>query len=228
MKRVAGPEIASPIVAIADYDMGNRTSVSRALRAAGADPILTRDPAELGSADAIILPGVGAFPAVMERIRRYGLDKELRRARLEDKPLLGICLGHQLFFEASEEGGYTEGLGFLAGAVRPIHPGGGLINIGWREVTLARETALSEGLDGYNAFYHLHAFAAVPEDPSVVFAYSPYPVHREHAEGSEVVGAVQAGSLYGVQFHPEKSGQKPGIDMMRNFVDIARRFKDSK
>src|SRR3982751_4993960 len=103
MNRTVAHNNPRPVIAIADYDMGNRGSVRKALRVAGAEPIITRDADEIRNADALLLPGVGAYPAAMENIKRYGLDTELRRAWLEGKPLLGICLGHQLMFEASEE-----------------------------------------------------------------------------------------------------------------------------
>lgn len=221
MKTIESAEkLPRPRIAIVDYDMGNRASVKNALRAVGANPLVTRDPDELRNAAGVVLPGVGAFPAAMEKIRRYNLDKELSRVRLDGKPILGICLGHQLLFEASEEHEYTAGLGFLKGGVQKIVAGPGGLNIGWRKVVFTGETGLDKKLENDSAFYHLHSYAVIPEDDSIEFARSPYPLAKDDTDYAFVVSGVQSDNLYGVQFHPEKSSTE-GLRLLRNFVEIS-------
>ena len=138
---------ADPKIAILDYGMGNLRSVEKALEKVGARAIVTADEVEIDSADGLVLPGVGAFPKAMEKIRELELDRMLRDAVAEDKPVLGICLGLQLLFESSVEQGGAEGLGLLEGDVVQVPAGGRKIpHIGWAEVTWAKPDPLTEGL----------------------------------------------------------------------------------
>lgn len=216
---MTAPEEPRPKIAVVDYDMGNRASVTSALRAVGADPVVTRDESQLRAAAGLVLPGVGAYPAAMEKIRRYGLDAELDRARRAGTPLLGICLGHQLLFESSDEHSITPGLGFVAGAVRKVLPGPHSMNVGWRDVAMTREIALNQGIPSMTPFYHLHSYAVTPEDDSVIFARSDYEIPKGDIS-VRIVSGIQSGNLYGVQFHPEKSSQD-GLDLLKRFVEIS-------
>jgi glutamine amidotransferase len=201
--------VSAPRLAILDYGMGNLRSVEKALERVGALPEITRDHEAIRAADGLVLPGVGAFPKAMEAVRALRLD-ELMAERLDaDTPVLGICLGMQLLFEESEELGGALGLGFLPGAVRRLDaPGLKVPQIGWNEVTWTRDSVLTEQLPSPAAFYHVHSFAprALEED---VLGTATY--------GAAFASAVERGSIFGVQFHPEKSGPH-GLHLLRNFV----------
>lgn len=189
--------------------MGNLRSVEKAIERAGATVVRTSDPASLLDADACVLPGVGAFPRAMERIRSLGLDSAIRNAADGGLPILGICLGLQLLFESSVEQTVTEGLGLLRGTVEPL-PASGLKvpHIGWADVAWEKESRLSEGIASGEAFYFVHSFAVVPERPEVL-ATATY--------GEPFVCAAESGSVAGVQFHPEKSS-RAGLRLLENFV----------
>ena len=200
-------------LAIVDYGMGNRRSVEKALEHAGAAPVITADPARIASAPGLVLPGVGAFPKAMERLRELGLVEPLRAAVAQGKPVLGICLGMQLAFERSAELGGAEGLGIVPGEVLALETGGlKLPHIGWNEVSFARpDSPLLAGLPSRCAFYHVHSLAPRPAEPADVLGTAVY--------GTSFVTAVQRGSFYGVQFHPEKSSAA-GLRMLAAFAAI--------
>jgi imidazole glycerol-phosphate synthase subunit HisH len=205
---------APPVeIGIVDYGMGNRRSVEKALAHVGARPLLTSDPDRLAAAPGLVLPGVGAFPKAMQNLRRLGLDGLLAERLHAGTPIFGICLGMQLAFDSSEELGGAEGLGFLPGAVRPLRAGRQkLPHIGWNEVALSRpDSPLLQGLPERCAFYHVHSLAPVPADPADVIGIAEY--------GAPFVTAVQRGSFYGVQFHPEKSSAA-GLRMLANFAAL--------
>ena len=193
--------------------MGNRRSVEKALAHVGARVSVTHDHDELDECDGLVLPGVGAFPKAMRNLRELGLA-ELIRARVEDgTPLLGICLGMQLLFDRSEERGATPGLGLIAGEVTRLQAGGLRIpHIGWNEVRFERPSPLLAGLpDRGCPFYHVHSFAARPADHDTVVGTCEY--------GERFVTCVGRGSVFGVQFHPEKSSLN-GLRMLDSFVAI--------
>ncbi len=209
----------TPTIAVINYDMGNWRSAQKALEYVGARAPRTNDRQEIIAADGLVLPGVGAFPKAMKRLAERDLITTINRFKALGKPILGICLGHQLLFEASEEHEYTKGLGFIPGVVRETPYSA--VNMGWRKATLTRETALTSGLPE-KYFYHMHALAAEPEDPADVFAFSPYDVSaRSLKKSTMVVSAIQRDNLYGVQFHPEKSSRQ-GLKLISNFVQICR------
>ena len=201
----------APRIGVIDYGMGNRRSVEKALERLGAAASITRDPAELGAADGLVLPGVGAFPLAMRNLRELGLA-ELIHARAEDGvPLLGICLGMQLLFESSQELERTEGLGLIPGEVTLLQTGGLRVpHIGWNEVRFERRSPLTEGLpaDGC-AFYHVHSFAPRPSERADVVGSTEY--------GERFATIVERGRVFGVQFHPEKSSAD-GLRLLENFV----------
>ncbi|HEY2317780.1 MAG TPA: imidazole glycerol phosphate synthase subunit HisH [Solirubrobacteraceae bacterium] len=203
-------------VAVVDYGMGNRRSVEKALEHVGARALITRDPAALEAADALVVPGVGAFPQGMRNLVELGLDARIRAIAAAGTPVLGICLGMQLLFDRSQEHELTEGLGLLAGEVSVLHAGGRRVpHIGWNDVRLERSSALTAGLpqDGC-AFYHVHSLAARPEDPGDVIATTEY--------GERFATIVAHGNIFGVQFHPEKSS-RDGLALLGNFVGLCRR-----
>ena len=195
------------MIAIADYGMGNRRSVEKALAHVGAQSVITAD---VRDADAIILPGVGAFPEAMRNLERTGLGEVLIERAAAGVPLLGICLGMQLLFESSSEHEGAEGLGILPGTVSKLESPR-LPHIGWNLVTFARESALTEGLGDAAAFYHVHSFACRPSDASDVVGTSEY--------GERFVSVVERGNVMAAQFHPEKSS-RDGLRMLRNFAAL--------
>jgi glutamine amidotransferase len=208
---------ARPSIAVVDYGMGNRRSVEKALEHVGARARITRDPADLRAADGLVVPGVGAFPKAMDDLRALGLDELLPELLAAGAPLLGICLGMQLLFESSVELGGATGLGLLPGTVTRLDPGDGkLPHIGWNLVRLQRESALTAGLPGECAFYHVHSFAPRPSEPADVLGISEY--------GESFVSAVDRDPVFGVQFHPEKSSAH-GLALLRNFAAVCSRVR---
>jgi imidazole glycerol-phosphate synthase subunit HisH len=200
-------------IAVLDYGMGNRRSVEKALEHVGVRALISRDHSELRSAAGLVVPGVGAFPRAMESLRELGLDDLLRERVAAGTPVLGVCLGMQLAFDHSSEQGGADGLGILAGEVHALAAGAlKLPHIGWNEVTFAkRDSPLLASLPQRCAFYHVHSFAPVPAAEEDVLGTAEY--------GARFVTAVQHGSFYGVQFHPEKSSTA-GLRLLANFAQI--------
>jgi glutamine amidotransferase len=198
-------------IAIADYGIGNLGSVSKAFRGAGAQVQLTGDPDELRRADALVLPGDGAFAATMHEVERRGLVPVLHEAVAAGKPLLGICIGMQLLFDESEEHGLHRGLGFLPGRVRRFEGELSVPHMGWNALRARRPHAILDGVPDGSYVYFVHSYYCdAPEE--VIVASSDY--------GREFAAIVGRGSVLGVQFHPEKS-QQVGLRMVASFVAIA-------
>jgi glutamine amidotransferase len=200
-------------IAIVDYGMGNRRSVLRGLQQVGAKVTLTGDHDEISAADGIVVPGVGAFAAGMDSLRRRGLDGLLVARAGAGQPILGICLGMQLLFAASEEGVPTEGLGLLPGTVTRLRAGRLRVpHIGWNTVRPERPGPLTAGLPpAGRPFYHVHSYVAHPARPEHVAATAEY--------GERFATIVVASSVMGVQFHPEKSSGD-GLALLAAFVDF--------
>ena len=200
-------------IAILDYGMGNLRSVGKALEHVGAEPFLTSDHARVREADGIVLPGVGAMPKAMERVRDLKLDQLLRERVEAAVPVIGLCMGMQLLFDSTTEMGGAEGIGLLRGPVEALDaPGLKVPQIGWNPVSWRRASALNEGLPAPCAFYHANSFAPRPADPDAVLGTAEY--------GSEFVSVVEREPVYGLQSHPEKSGPD-GLRLLRNFVRLA-------
>jgi imidazole glycerol-phosphate synthase subunit HisH len=204
---------AAPLIAIADYGMGNRRSVEKALLRVGARPVVTREGELLRSADGVILPGVGAFPEAMRHVTALGLDEALTARVRDGGPLLGICLGLQLLFESSTEHEGAAGLGLLPGAVTRLQAPR-LPHMGWNLVRFERPSELTAALGEAAAFYHVHSFACRPADAADVVGRGEY--------GERFVSVVERGHVLGAQFHPEKSS-RDGLALLGNFARACAR-----
>lgn len=198
---------------IIDYGMGNLQSVRNALERLGCEVQVTSNPDALGDADALILPGVGAFGEAMSNLRQRNLVEPLKHAVLgEGKPLLGICLGMQLLADSSEERGSCSGLSLIPGDVRgiPIAEGLRLPHIGWNGVSVRKRDPLFRDIQEGGAFYFVHSYR-FECDSAYISGLTDY--------GVEITAAVQKERIFGVQFHPERS-QRKGLRLLRNFVDF--------
>jgi glutamine amidotransferase len=199
-----------PVVAVLDYGAANMVSISQALLVAGAHLVVASDAAALEGVDAIVVPGVGAAAPAMDHLRERGLIEPLRNWVRAGRPCLGICLGFQLFFERSDEGD-AETLGLLAGRTVALEDAPTLPHIGWNTVEEVRPHPLFDGIADGSHFYFVHSFAPAPEDEGVVVARTTH--------GRPFVSAVATGSLYGLQFHPEKSADV-GRRLLANFLGL--------
>jgi imidazole glycerol-phosphate synthase subunit HisH len=198
------------MIAIVDYDLGNLASVHNAFAEVGAWAERTADPDTIREADGVVLPGVGAASAGMERLRARGLEDVVLEVARSGRPLLGLCLGMQLLFESSEEGA-TSCLGLLPGTVRLIRADLKVPHIGWNQVQTSSGTNLWKGLPADPYFYFVHSYVCVPADQSLSAGETEY--------GETFCSAVVSGAIWGVQFHPERSG-KSGLHLIRNFADV--------
>ena len=200
-----------PVVGVVDFGMGNRRSVFKALERVGARPALTSDARTLADARGLVVPGVGAFPEAMRRLRELDLTEPILDRAQAGTPVLGICLGMQLLFDRSEELRETTGLGLIPGEVTWLRTGGlSVPHIGWTEVQLVAPSPLTDGL-AESAFYHVHSLAARPKNAADVIGISEY--------GERFATIVARGRVFGVQFHPEKSSAG-GLALLERFVAL--------
>ncbi len=207
-------------VVIVDYDSGNLRSVEKALQAVGAPAVVSRDPARVADAAAIVLPGQGAFPDCMRKLEAFGLAQVVRDRILAGVPFLGICLGYQLLFDETEEHGGCTGLGILRGrVVRFPHPADGaparlkVPHMGWNRIRKRAPAPVLRDVEDGAWVYFVHSFYPVPEDPDVVATVTEY--------GVTFASSVARDNLYACQFHPEKS-QRVGLALLRGFWEHAR------
>jgi len=191
-------------IAVIDHGAGNLVSIAQGLRRAPADVLIVRSPEDLAGVDGIVLPGVGTTGAAMARLRTSGLAEALQAW---EGPMLGICVGLQLFFDFSEEDG-SSGLGLIPGRVSRLTDAPILPHIGWNDVHL-RPVAVFAGIDPDPLFYFVHSYAGIPDDHGLVVAETTY--------GAPFAAGVRRGNLIGVQFHPERSGPA-GLRVLANFV----------
>lgn len=198
------------MIAIIDYGMGNLHSVSKAVERLGYEAVVTADRDQIMSAAGAILPGVGAFGDAMDNLHQTGLDEVTQLYAASGKPLLGICLGMQLLFSRSDEHGIHEGLGLLPGEVVRFQGDYKIPHMGWNRLVFKQESALFEGLDeGY--VYFVHSYHANVQRESDLLATTDY-----HQPVTAIVGRDH---IYGMQFHPEKSGEL-GMRLLKNFLNL--------
>jgi imidazole glycerol phosphate synthase glutamine amidotransferase subunit len=202
-------------VAVVDYGAGNLVSIGQALTAVGADTTFVRDGTEPLDADALVVPGVGAAAPAMERLRAHRLIEPILGWIAAGRPYLGVCLGLQLLFEASDEDGATT-LGVIPGRATELLDAPTLPHIGWNQVVRRRPHPLFAGIADDADFYFVHSYAGRP-DPTVASSV----ILAETVHGRSFVSAVAAGPLLGVQFHPERSGTD-GLRVVANFASLAR------
>ncbi|MHB8767341.1 MAG: imidazole glycerol phosphate synthase subunit HisH [Deferrisomatales bacterium] len=208
-------------VAIVDYDSGNLRSVDNAMESLGMPVVVTRDPARVRDARALVLPGQGAFRDCMGKLEAYRLAGPVRDKIVEGVPFLGICVGYQLLFDESEEHGHTPGFGLLKGRVvrfpADLREGGERLKVphmGWNRIHKRRDVPVLAGVEDGAYVYFVHSYYPVPEDPGVVATTTRY--------GLEFASSVHRGNLYASQFHPEKS-QRVGLALLRGFGDLVRK-----
>jgi len=202
------------VIAIVDYGMGNLRSVQKAFEHLGAEAVLTSDRATIESAAGLVFPGQGCYPDAMKQLTKLGLVAVLGEWVRAARPFLGVCLGHQLIFDESEEGGQVKGLGLLAGRVVRLSPGQKIPHMGWnsiRKTQAGRACPLLNGVKDGSYFYFVHSYHPVPEDASVVAATTEYT--------DTFASIVWKGNFFSTQFHPEKS-QAPGLRVLENFITL--------
>jgi len=199
-------------IAVIDYGMGNISSVKNSFIKAGADIRVTADPAAIDGASAVILPGVGAYRDGYLNLKDRGLIGIIDNV-IGKKPFLGICLGMQLLFDYSMEDGKNRGLGIFKGSVQKIPAGVKIPHMGWNQIDIKKkDSRILSGIDSGEYFYFVHSYHAVPDDPSIISSTAKY--------GSDLVASVEAGNIFGFQFHPEKSSTL-GQVLVKNFIKIA-------
>lgn len=198
---------------IIDYGMGNLHSVQQAFRHLGQEVIISSQSNEILRADGVVLPGVGAFPPAMSRLAERGLDRVMRSTMDRQIPILGICLGMQLFYHLGMEDGQTPGLGLLQGKVLPLPPSLKVPHMGWNQLRQVADSPLLEGIPEGAYAYFVHSYYATATLPQEILAVTDY--------GLEIPALVGRGRLYGTQFHPEKSGEV-GLQLLRNFLEVIR------
>ncbi|QGG49023.1 imidazole glycerol phosphate synthase subunit HisH [Heliorestis convoluta] len=196
------------MIAIIDYGMGNLRSVQKGLEKVGYEAYITSDPEEVLKAKGVILPGVGAFADAMDNLRKSNLIDAIYQVIEQGKPFLGICLGYQLMFEESEEGGCHRGLGIFPGKVRRLPAGFKVPHMGWNQLTIRQKNALLEGVPSQSEFYFVHSYYVEPADDSLIIATAGY--------GFDFCAIAGRDRLVGAQFHPEKSSDL-GLKILENF-----------
>jgi glutamine amidotransferase len=200
------------VIAIIDYGMGNLHSVSKAVERLGYDALVTSNPDEIMAADGAILPGVGAFGDAMDNLRETGLKDTVLRYAESGKPLLGICLGMQLLFAESEEHGKHEGLSLLPGKVIRFRGPYKVPHMGWNKLSFRKASPLLDGLEEGHVYF-VHSYHAIPEQTADLLATTDY--------YQAVTAIVGRNNVYGMQFHPEKSGEL-GMRLLERFLTLCR------
>ncbi|MFC9542766.1 imidazole glycerol phosphate synthase subunit HisH [Lysinibacillus sp. NPDC056959] len=203
-------------IGVIDYGMGNLFSVEQALKRLGCEVIVSSDETELDATDALLLPGVGAFPDAIKRLAETNLNRYLQKVKAENRPLLGICLGMQLLFEQSEEVTTTQGLGFFKGSIKRFSGDNAgqkyrVPHMGWNELVVTKRPSWLKGEGTARHVYFVHSFYATDIDETELVAYANY-------HGIKVPGIVANGSITGMQFHPEKSGEL-GVYLLKQWLE---------
>lgn len=199
------------MIAIIDYGMGNLRSVQKALEKVGAQTAITHNPGELERAEKVVLPGVGAMAPAMEKLQSLNLVPAIKKTLADGKPFLGICLGLQLLFEQSEEGGDVQGLGILPGAVKKFRSLK-IPHMGWNQLKIKNQDCpIFAGIPDLTDVYFCHSYFVEPKDSGCIATTTDY--------GVAFTSSICQNNLFGVQFHPEKS-QAAGLKILENFVNF--------
>jgi len=198
------------MIGIIDYKLNNLRSVQKAFEKVGASAFISSDAKELSRAEKLVLPGVGAFGKAMENIKSLGLDEMICRNARAGKPLIGICLGMQLLFTRSSENGMHDGLNLIAGEVKLFPNTVKVPHIGWNQMEIQRQSEILKSVVDKSFVYFVHSYYADPEE-RVTLTTTEYGFH--------FTSVVQKGSIFGIQFHPEKS-QIAGLQMLKNFSEL--------
>ena len=201
-----------PLIAVLDYGIGNLHSAQKSLEHEGADARLTADPGLIADADAVVLPGVGAFGACMDALRSAGLEAPTHDAVASGRPFLGICVGMQMLFSRSQENERAVGLDVLPGTVTWIPSGPKIPQMQWNRLDIVHpDEPMLRDLGDEPYVYFVHSLHGVPDDPGVVAATVEY--------GTTLNAAFRLGNVFAAQFHPEKSS-RIGLRLLRNFVEV--------
>ena len=207
------------MIAIIDYGAGNLRSVANAVSRLGYQAKITSIPHEMLTAQAVILPGVGAAADTMANLQTLGLVSPIRRFIAEGRPFLGVCIGLQILFTGTEEGGWHECLGIIPGVVRRLPPGLKIPHMGWNQVRQKMSHPIFNGIPDEANFYFVHSYHVEPDDRSLVVGETEY--------GISICSVIAKGNLVATQFHPEKSGEV-GLKIYDNFIRIALGAKVSR
>ncbi len=198
-----------PRIVIVDYGAGNLRSVARAVAHVGHEPVVTSDPADVASADALILPGVGAAADTMRNLREHAMVEPVREYIASGRPFFGVCMGQQALLSASEEGGEHECLGVIPGRAKRLPGGQKVPHMGWNQVRQSRPHPIFDGIPDESYFYFVHSYYPAPDDLTVVIGETDY--------GMRFASVLARDNIVATQFHPEKSGEM-GLRMYRNFL----------
>lgn len=196
------------MIVIIDYEMGNVLSVRNALDRIGVESMISRNGEDIRKATSLILPGVGSAGAGMSNIKRFGIDKVIWGEIMEGKPILGICLGMQLLMTQSEEGN-ARCLNYIEGTVVRFQTKEKVPQIGWNTVTSKKSSILFEGIPQDSYFYFVHSYYSIPTNKNIIYGRTKY--------GNNFCSVIEKENIFGVQFHPEKSGQI-GEKLLKNFI----------
>lgn len=199
------------MIAVIDYGMGNLRSVSKALELVGGQVIVTSEPADIVGADAVVLPGVGAFGHAMDNLLQRDLVAPITESIASGTPFLGICLGLQLLFDESEEDAGVKGLGIIPGSVRRFNTTLKVPHMGWNELSLKKEVPVLKNTPDGSFMYFVHSYYVDPKDTNVVAATTCY--------DREFVSAIATDNVFATQFHPEKSAEK-GLAILKEFCEL--------
>ncbi|MCB2355688.1 imidazole glycerol phosphate synthase subunit HisH [Clostridium estertheticum] len=199
------------MIAIVDYGVGNLNSVQNALNSLNISSIISSNAEEISKCISIIVPGVGAFPDAMKNMKESGIDEVIKQAAKEGKPILGICLGMQLFFDESCEVEKCAGLGLLKGNIIKLEGSIKIPHMGWNSLSFENNSPLLRGIEENQYVYFVHSYYAVNCEEGIVNAYSIYE--------KKIPAIVSKGNIFGMQFHPEKSGDF-GMKLLKNFAEV--------
>ncbi|MFZ5639281.1 MAG: imidazole glycerol phosphate synthase subunit HisH [Bacillota bacterium] len=199
------------MIAIIDYGMGNLRSVQKGFEKVGYQAEIVQDPDIVRQAEKVVLPGVGAFRDAMQNLRETGMVGAINEVVAAGKPFLGICLGLQLMFTTSEEGGIYEGLNIFPGRVRLLPPGLKVPHMGWNQIELQKPCPILKDIPDGSAFYFVHSYYVDPENPEVKTTLTDY--------GIKFTSIASRGNIFGIQFHPEKSSVL-GLRILKNFGEL--------